>query len=241
MEELDYWRLCEDLNIVQAALLVVGDKPNLAEYTENHEVHKRPLGYEAAKTAISGALRLYNKYLDEVSNLDNESRELHEGHKNAPDLVAENQGYFSSMLRRSIEGELLPNYDFDMNGHPNGIIEGSIDVYRSTVKYDSLKQWLAYKGFKSGFFFPEPAETLDFLDSFNPRYAPKLAASVRAWQAVTEPGKKSPKQALDKWLRENAVQFGLTNEDGKPIEQAIEECSKVANWNAKGGATKTPS
>ena len=25
MEELDYWRLCEELNIVQAALLVVGE------------------------------------------------------------------------------------------------------------------------------------------------------------------------------------------------------------------------
>lgn len=240
MEELDYWRLCEDLNIVQAALLVVGDKPNLAEYTEDHEVHKRPLGYEAAKTAISGALRLYKKYKAEVSNLEEQSFGFQDEHGNAPDLVLENQDYLNTMFRRSIEGELVPIYDFDMNGHPNGIIEGSIDVYKSTVKYDSLKEWLAYKGFKSGFFFPEPVESLDFLDSFNPRYAPKLAASVRAWQAVIEPGKKSPKQALDKWLRENAVQFGLTNEDGKPIEQAIEECSKVANWNAKGGATKTP-
>jgi hypothetical protein len=61
------------------------------------------------------------------------------------------------------------------------------------------------------------------------------------WQAVTDAGKKSPKQALDKWLRENAVRFGLTNDEGKPIEAAIEECSKVANWNQSGGAPKTPS
>lgn len=81
---------------------------------------------------------------------------------------------------------------------------------------------------------------MDFLDLLNQRYAPKLAAAVKAWQAVTDTGKRSPKQALDKWLREHATEFGLTNEDGKPIENAIEECSKVANWNTKGGATKTP-
>jgi hypothetical protein len=63
---------------------------------------------------------------------------------------------------------------------------------------------------------------------------------VKAWQAVIDPVKKSPKQALGKWLREHAVEFGLTNEEGQPIETAIEECSKVANWDAKGGATKTP-
>ncbi|MDC1436368.1 hypothetical protein N8303_03850 [Gammaproteobacteria bacterium] len=238
MEELDYWRLCEELNIVQAALLVVGEEPNLAEYTENWEVHKRPLGYEATKTAISGALKLYKKYLDEVADLEDQTYHLQVEHPNAPDLLADNQDYLNSMLRRSIAGELVSNNETDINGN---LVGGAIDVNKSTVKYDSLKQWLAYKGFRSGFFFPEPAETLDFLDPLNPRYAPKLSAAVRAWQAVTDPGKRSPKQALDKWLRENAAQFGLTNEDGKPVEQAIEECSKVANWNAKGGATKTPS
>ena len=81
-----------------------------------------------------------------------QSRGFQDEHGNAPDLVLENQDYLSTMLRRSIEGELVPKYDFDMNGHPNGTIEGSIDVYKSTVKYDSLKEWLAYKGFKSGFF-----------------------------------------------------------------------------------------
>ena len=80
---------------------------------------------------------------------------------------------------------------------------------------------------------------MDFLEPLNPRYAPKLAAAVRAWQAVTDAGKKSPKQALDKWLREHAAEYGLTNEEGKPIETAIEECSKVANWNQMGGAPKT--
>lgn len=51
---------------------------------------------------------------------------------------------------------------------------------------------------------------------------------------------KTPKQALEKWLRENAADFGLTDEDGSPVNLAIEECSKVANWKLDGGPPKTP-
>jgi hypothetical protein len=99
--------------------------------------------------------------------------------------------------------------------------------------------WLKSKGITTGFFFPEATEAPDYLDKRNPRYAPKLAAAVQAWMSVTDPGKKSPKQALDKWLREHAAEFGLTDEDGKPIESAVEEISKVANWKQSGGAPKT--
>ncbi len=56
MESLDYWRLCDQLNVVEAALLVVGEDPSCAEYTEGHNVERRPNGYEAAKRAIFGGL-----------------------------------------------------------------------------------------------------------------------------------------------------------------------------------------
>jgi hypothetical protein len=79
-----------------------------------------------------------------------------------------------------------------------------------------------------------------YLDPVNPRYAPKLAAAVMAWQAVTDAGNVSPKQALTKWLNENALRLGLSSEDGVPIQAAIEDVAKVANWETKGGAPKTP-
>jgi hypothetical protein len=58
MEKLDYWRLCDELSVIQAALLIVGEDPssNLG-YVEDWDLHERPEGYEAAKTAISNALR----------------------------------------------------------------------------------------------------------------------------------------------------------------------------------------
>ena len=52
--------------------------------------------------------------------------------------------------------------------------------------------------------------------------------------------RKTVKQALVIWLRQNANRFGLTKEDGNPNEQGIEEVAKIANWDATGGAPKTP-
>jgi hypothetical protein len=51
---------------------------------------------------------------------------------------------------------------------------------------------------------------------------------------------KTVKQALDVWLRLHANEFGLTKEDGNPNEQGIQEVAKIANWDTKGGAPKTP-
>jgi len=240
MEELDYWRLCEEFNVVQAALLVVGEDPSCAEYIEEWEVQNRPKGYEAAKTAICGGLRNFLRHDRACAEFEMETANLKFDYANVPDMVHENSEYLAEVLSRSIAGTLIPQFNFDPSGNNLGAIEGTIDLYKSTVNAESLKQWLRVKGFTSGFFFPEPLKTMDFLSSSHPRYAPKLAAAVNAWLAVTDAGKKSPKQALDKWLREHAAEFNLTNDEGKPIEQAIEECSKVANWNTKGGATKTP-
>jgi hypothetical protein len=69
----------------------------------------------------------------------------------------------------------------------------------------------------------------DYLDPKHPRYAPKLAAAVMAWQAVTYPGKISPKAALTKWLSSHKDEFCLS-------AHGIEEAAKVANWAPQGGS-----
>lgn len=57
MEDIDFWRLAEELTIVQAALLVAGEDPSSSsEYVENWDAEKRPAKYEAAKHAIKNAL-----------------------------------------------------------------------------------------------------------------------------------------------------------------------------------------
>ena len=200
MESLDYWRLCEELSIIQAALLLAESDPSGGDgYAENWDMDKRPKGYEAAKAAITNAFR-----------------------------------------RGAIKGRLIPNYEYDINGNQCGAIEDSINLVESRVDVESLRQWLETRGIRTGFFFPAATDAPDYLDPKNPRYAPKMAAAVRAWQSVTDAGARSPKQALEKWLREHAAEFGLTDEDGNAVNKAMEECSTVANWQRGGGAPKTP-
>lgn len=74
----------------------------------------------------------------------------------------------------------------------------------------------------------------DYLDPNHPQHAPKLAAAVQAWQAVTnDPERlrgKTPKQAITQYLVDHA-KFG---------EAVIEDIARVANWEPRGGAPKTP-
>lgn len=54
----EHWLLCEELSVIQAALLIVGKDP-ASEYglCEGWQVHERPEGYEAVRRAIWAALR----------------------------------------------------------------------------------------------------------------------------------------------------------------------------------------
>jgi hypothetical protein len=197
LDDLDFWRLCDEMSVFEAALLVAGKSPGQMPYVEQWDPDKRPRGYEAAKTAIANALR-----------------------------------------GGRIKGTVVPEFTRDFNCDPEPI-QGTVSV-SSRVEVASLKEFLADRGFRRGFFFPDRTETPDYLDPGNSRFAPKLAAAVRAWQAVTAPVGKHPKQALSKWLRENGAEFGLTDEDGKPNETGIDEVAKVANWQPSGGAPRTP-
>jgi hypothetical protein len=56
-DDLDFWRLCDELSVYEAALLTVGLSPSEYPFVENWNMDKRPRGYGAAKTAIRNALR----------------------------------------------------------------------------------------------------------------------------------------------------------------------------------------
>lgn len=142
----------------------------------------------------------------------------------------------SAIAEGKVNGKLM-YYDSDFSDEKN------LSVIDSSVEVGSLKDWLLEKGFHEHFFFFPDGVEREFLDSDHPRYAPKLAAAVTAWRAFDDPEAqkaKTPKQAIMKWLRENARRFELSDEDGNPIESAIEEVAKIANWQPKGGAPTTP-
>src|ERR1039457_1521234 len=117
-----------------------------------------------------------------------------------------------------------------------------MSITETTASVEEIKRWLSARGFRASFFYP--TTMADYLDPSHEHYSQKLAATVRVWEAITSDRTlmrgKSAKQAMMEWLRRNADKFGLTKEDGNPNEQGIEEVAKIANWDAKGGAPKTP-
>jgi hypothetical protein len=202
MEALDHWRLCDELSVVQAALLIVGEDPSQLQHKiENYPPSNRPPGYDATKVALINA----------------------------------------------IKGKRLPATVIDIVFDPldpDGNFVGTC-WHSTTVVVEDLRTWLRSQGVETGFFFSQPNAGPDYLSNEHPNYSAKLAAAIQAWRAISADPElrrgRSVKQALIIWLRQHANEFGLTKEDGNPNEQGIEDVAKIANWDTKGGAPKTPS
>jgi hypothetical protein len=57
MDALHHWRLCDELTVLQAALLIVGEDPSVSqEFVQNWETTNRPSGYDAAFAALKNAI-----------------------------------------------------------------------------------------------------------------------------------------------------------------------------------------
>ena len=162
-------------------------------------------------------------------------------HERPKGYEAAKQAITSALIGGVIKGKHFQIADTDMNGNFIGSIDGSTDIDLSAVDRDSVSAWMIGRGIRCSFFQPVITDAPGYLDPKNPRYAPKLAAAVSAWLAVTVANpKKSEKQSLEIWLRSNAGRFGLTDDEGNPISAAMTECATVANWKTVGGATPTP-
>jgi hypothetical protein len=218
MEALDYWRLCDELSVIQSALLIVGQDPSSSqEWVLDWQPGERPMGFDAAFAAICHAVQ--------SARLNATIRR-----------TAREWGWMQ-------EPEPDENIAKDERG-VNVLFKTEPDWKLTTIMVDDLRAWLRGRGIKTGFFFPEEIESEDFLNPADEHYSPKLAAAIKAWEAVNRDSSllrgKTVKQAIVIWLRRHADRYGLTKEDGSPNEQGIEEVSKIANWDTKGGAPKTP-
>jgi len=194
MESMDYWRLCEELTVKQAALLIVGEDPAKNDNVENWSPDNQPTGYLAAKSALLNAI--------------------------------------SSKI---LPSDMRDAYVDEESYYPLNIL----------INVSDIRDWLKKRGITTGFFFPDIEDSApDYLAVQHPNYSPKLAAAIQAWLAVTQNPEltkaKSVKQSIMVWLRSHAGRFGLIKDDGNPNESGIEEVAKVANWETKGGAPKTP-
>lgn len=198
MEKLEYWKLCTEFTVVQAALIVCGIAPEDMQWqVERLNESECPHGYVAIRTALKHALE-------------------------------------SGRIKAA-----KSSYWCDDEGNESH----SIDIQSTTISVEEIDRFLRSSGMLCEFFdrsdlqFPAAASAQSTMPA-------KLAAAVKAWSAVAnDPARlrgRSPKQALEQWLVENADDLGLHNRDGTINRTGIEEICKVANWKPGGGATPTP-
>jgi hypothetical protein len=209
LESLDYWRLCEQLSVPQAALLIAGEDPasNLEDMSAC-EPWNLPKGYLAARNALESAV---------------------------------STGAIQATIRRQantlwITLPLNGAKAYFDDGRTQAIDEIPIDWMATRLEVTSLRKWLLGRGFTQGFFFPTGVSEAEYLDQNDPSYAPKLAAAVKAWEAL----RAEPALLKGRSLNQHAAALGLTAEDGTPIVKAVEDIATVANWNTTGGAPRTP-
>jgi len=266
-ENLDYWRLLDDLTVIDAAILMTGNNPSEKEQCFDNEdemaIYNSDGSYKyIQKTDYKNfapafkALRnaIFSNKLSAVISF-NARENINYPIKSY--LVDEE--YYDMQSIDLGDGETT--IDFDMlirsYGHTINIMKlNQIDILKSskslcilkepnwnntTIDVDDLKAWLESRSFFPEFFFPNATQG-GFKDKTHVRYSPKLACAIAAWDTVkkAQPN-KSVKESIAAWVQSNGVNFGIGGSDGIVSQKAIEQIATVVNWNTKGGATPTSS
>lgn len=249
---LDIWRLSDELNVIDAAILIIGENPSEKIGSWEDEVLKQRTNYDdfdAAFKSLRNAI-FKNKLQATISYsarneftigtpyyVDGETLYHHEKLNQENEVEIK----FDQLIRsNNIDGSILCS-------DPEQVLNSGARLWllrepnwlETTIDVDDLKDWLRIRNYYPEFFFPDGNEQ-SYMNKSNSRYSPKLATAVAAWENVSNPmPNKSVKESLSSWVQANGVNYGLSDETGTVARQAIEQVATVANWNTKGGATPT--
>ncbi|MBD8555450.1 hypothetical protein IFT84_13140 [Rhizobium sp. CFBP 8762] len=233
------WKLSDELSVIDAAILITGNDPETKHEEYVGEGFSRETvmvqtteydGFEAVFKALKNAIFSNKLRVSAVFPVVEN-----------PDYNSRNGGHLTAMLRNS--SHLFEMRQLNVWKHDALVyLKGEPDWSQSTIEVEDLKDWLKKRHVFPSMFFPVgnpdiEADPDNFMNPNHPRYSAKLACAVAAWKAVTDAGKnKTPKQTIEAWVTNNGVRFGLPEVVGAT---ALEEISKVANWQTQGGAVKT--
>ncbi|QBJ24006.1 hypothetical protein [Haematobacter massiliensis] len=257
LSSLDYWRLADELSVIDAAILITGNDP--AEKKDDRDEHgyiigesqrRNYEGYEAVFKALrlavlSNRLRatVALRARDEIS-IDDSYNVMGEilprrtvVDANADEVVIK----FDTLIRASgYQTSIFSNRSLATLHNATTLYVLKEPAWdETTILVDDLKAWLSSKGLAPAFFFPQ-GRPEGFRDSTHPRYSPKLACAVAAWEEVKKPKPNmSAKATVEEWVKANAVRFGMVGSDGVPASKAVSEVSAVVNWATGGGAVPT--
>lgn len=260
LNSLDFWRLADELSVIDAAILITGHDPSgqFDVFDENGFAIKESNGswrtaqrrdyegYDATFKALKSSIGL-NKLRANVRHrvIKAEYEQIPEGgyqpldpgpeYKHIPyDFLIAQHGpekVAGTVSNFSIDEYFLGCDDFYLCKEP--------DWESSTIAVEDLKEWLSIRGIFPAFFFPRGKEE-GFRNKDNPRYAPKLAACIAAWETVQAPEiNRTVKQTLKDWIRSNAAAYGVGDDSGIVSDPAAEALAIIVNWAPEGGAPPT--
>ena len=222
MENMDLWSLSDELSILNAVYLMIGEDPSDYPYFVMKDFdHAIPNGFRPAFDAMTSAIksgRLKATICHNVYIADKDIYGITYPSINQSSIEAIFQG---KEQEETVNVDLEPNWS------------------KSTVAVDDLKQWLKSKGVTTGFFFPDAdfSSQADFdTSAIN---APELKIAFETWRKLQDKnnwpdsyrGEKgtervsTPKQAILGWLQQNHTD--LANE-------AVDRISKVVDWDRSG-------
>lgn len=257
LSSLDYWRLADELSVIDAAILITGNDPSEKEDVRDEsgfiigQQQRRDYdGYEAVFKALRLAV-LSDKLRATVSCRARDAFDVDCSYSVMGEVIPRRREVDANFDEVSVPFDtLIRMSDFKVSVFSNRelkALHNATTLYvlkepawdETTVTVDDLKLWLSSKGLAPAFFFPQ-GRPEGFRDEANPRYSPKLACAVAAWEAVRKQKPNlSVKGTIEEWARANAVRFGMVGRDGVPTTKAIDEVASVANWATGGGAVAT--
>ncbi|SFJ75351.1 hypothetical protein [Celeribacter neptunius] len=262
LSQEDLWRLSDSLSVIDAAILITGNNPEekSADYDDYGDAigqsqRRDYAGYEAVFKALRAAI-LSNKLRADVrhsmrgtrygtdTDYDGVPYEIvqmpHEEQLSYEYLIARQETSDNGRHPLNYGGKTRLNFSVDdIRQDRFFYIHKEPNWEQTLIAVDDLKDWLSERGIHPPFFFPQ-GKSEGFRDKNHPRYAPKLATAVAAWEAVTTASANaSVKQTLATWIQSNGVKYGLGDEKEIVSATAADEVAKIANWNLKGGANPT--
>lgn len=254
LTEIDLWRLSDCLPVTAAASLIAGHSPNdrfLSQdgdfrFYDDHDGEKerrfsaviQSLRSAILSNRLAADIRLPMRRGGTTYDVDYTPQMPHENSISYDLLLTrmDNRNYGPPTV---IPGKTRLNFSVDdLRNETDFYICSEPSWSETLVDVEHLKEWLKKRGVFPSFFFPTGNEE-GFRNKDNPRYSPKLACAVAAWEAVKKPNpNKSVKQTLADWIQSNGVNLGL-GVDGVVSPSSAEEIAKVCNWATSGGANAT--
>ena len=248
----DIWRLSDELNVIDAAILIIGENPSEKKAGYEDGVLRQKTNYDDFDAAFKSLRNaIFKNKLQATISYSARNELLIE----TPYFAGDEMQYSFDPIHKDEEIEI--KYDQLIRAHnkdsnalcsdPELVLKNSKKIWlirepnwlETTIDVDELKDWLRTRNYYPEFFFPDGSEQ-SYKNKDNPRYSPKLATAIAAWEnVVTQMPNKSVKESLASWVQANGVNFDLADETGTVAKQAIEQVATVANWNTKGGATPT--